>query len=122
VVGGVDEAVPLVAERRSGLLMVFVFQRRERRLEQMRGKGGGCVLVCLGEEENQRGRAAGLCKQGKGGLRPPLLSLVFCSLGRRGAPLLLKKKDGFRVRFFVFFFMLSKLPPLLFELWTSIYK
>jgi hypothetical protein len=46
VVGGVDEAVPLVAERRSGLLMVFVFQRRERRLEQMRGKGGGCVLVC----------------------------------------------------------------------------
>jgi hypothetical protein len=24
--------------------------------------------------------------------------------------------------FFVFFLMLSKLPPLLFELWTSIYR
>ena len=33
-------------EGRPGVLMVFVFQRRERRLEQMRGKGGGCVLVC----------------------------------------------------------------------------
>jgi hypothetical protein len=43
VVGGVDEAVPLVAERRSSLLMVFVFQRRERRLEQMRQGRGLCA-------------------------------------------------------------------------------
>jgi hypothetical protein len=79
-------SVPLVAERRSGLLMVFVFQRREQRLEQMRGKGGGCVLVCWllrGRRKSKWGGAASLCKQGKGGLRPPLLSLFFPT-GRRG--------------------------------------
>ena len=37
----------------AGLLMVFVFQRRERRLEQMRGKGGGCVLVCEGDNSGE---------------------------------------------------------------------
>jgi hypothetical protein len=31
--------------------------------------------------------------------------------GGRGAAALLEKKDGFRFRFFVFFLMLSKLPP-----------
>jgi hypothetical protein len=79
---------------------------------------------CWGEEENQRGGAAGLCKQGKGGLRPPLLSLVFCSLGRRGAPLLLKKKKmGLGLGFLYFFFDVVKITPLLlFEYWTSIYR
>jgi hypothetical protein len=42
--------------------------------------------------------------------------------GRGAAALLEKKKMGLGLCFFVFFLMLSKLPPLLFELWTSIYR
>ena len=68
------------------------------------------VPGCRGEEENQRGGAASLCKQGKGGLRPPLLPLVF-SQWEWGAPLL-AKKTGLGLGFsFLYFSDVSKIDP-----------
>jgi hypothetical protein len=87
-------------------------------------KRGGCGFVagCWGEEENQRGGAGGLCKQGKGGLQPPLLSLVFL-LNRKGGAPLLQKKIGLGLGFCFVFFWCFKIAHL-FECveGTSIYR
>jgi hypothetical protein len=61
------------------------------------------VPGCRGEEEN---------KQGKGGLRLPLLSLVFFSMGMGGAAPSKKKKTGLGLGFlFCIFLMFPKLSP-----------
>ena len=100
----------------------FPYQGKGGGFKKMRDREGaapGLVLKerelslvpgCRGEEKNQRGGAASLCKQGKGGLRPPLLPLVFFSMGMGGAAPC--KKTGLGLGFFFcIFLMFPKLTP-----------
>jgi len=98
--------------RRVSGCVVVCCEGGEAEVEGWNGRGNGDERggwVCWrrwGEKENQRGGAASLCKQGKGGLRPPLLNLVF-STGRGGT---LEKKMGLGLG--IFFWCCSKLPLL----------